>query len=84
MNHRAVEQFWECYNALPLTIQKIADNNFAIIKQHPKHPLLRLSRAENLVSMRIGSRYRALALEEENRTIWFWIGTYKEYKKMVD
>lgn len=79
MTHVAVEQFWECYNRLPLAVRKSVDNNFAIIKQYPKHPLLRLVKVEQIVSMRVGNRCRALAVEEGETTIWFWVGTHKHY-----
>ena len=79
MNHVAVEQFWSLYEKLPLAIQKSADNSFMTIKQHPNHPLLRLVRNDNLVSMRIGSRCRAIGVEEGETTVWFWIGTYKQF-----
>lgn len=83
MTHIAVEQFRELYQSLPVPLQKLTDGNFAIIKQHPNHPMLRLLQVEDIISMRIGSRHRALAVREENRTIWFWIGTYKQYTELV-
>ena len=83
MTHIAVEQFWELYQALPVALQKLTDGNFAIIRKHPNHPMLRLLQVDEFISMRIGSRHRALAVREENRTIWFWIGTYKQYIQLV-
>ena len=65
-----------------MTIQKSTDNNFSIIKQQPDHPLLRLVRNNALVSMRIGSRCRAIGVEEGETTIWFWIGTYKQFSNL--
>jgi hypothetical protein len=79
MKHVTIEQYRECYDKLPLTIRKLTDNNFTVIKQYPEHPLLRLMRCGEFVSMRVGSRCRALAVEEGETTIWFWIGTYKQY-----
>lgn len=84
MNHIAVEQFRERYDDLPLAIRRLTDKNFSIIKEYPDHPLLRLLRIEEFVSMRIGSRHRALAFRDGNRTVWFWIGTYAQYKHMVE
>lgn len=83
MKHVAVEQFWERYNRMPAAVQKLADNNFAIIKQYPHHPLLRLLKVEEIISMRIGSRHRALAVQHEETTIWFWIGTQKHYNTFI-
>lgn len=82
MNHVAVEQFSELYDSLPLKVRKFADYNFSVIKQNPSHPLLRLLKTEGMWSMRVGSRHRALAVEEGGTLIWFWIGTYKHYTRL--
>jgi hypothetical protein len=79
MKHVAVEQFWEQYNLMPTAVKKLVVNNFAIINQHPNHPLLRLCKVEEIISMRVGSRHRALAVLHDDTTIWFWIGTQKQY-----
>ncbi|MEI7906611.1 MAG: hypothetical protein WCI84_04570 [Bacteroidota bacterium] len=79
MKHVAVEQFSEMYNTLPLTVRKISDHNFSVIKQYPDHPLLRLLKVEGIWSMRVGSRHRALAVVENDTIIWFWIGKYKHF-----
>ncbi len=84
MNHVAVEQFWKCYDKLPVSLQKLTDGNFSVMKQYPNHPLLRLLKIDNVVSLRIGSRVRALACDNGTTFIWFWIGTYKQYKLLVD
>lgn len=79
MNHVTVEQFSRLYDQLPLRVRKVADHNFSVIKQYPNHPLLRLLKVEGVWSMRVGSRHRALAIEEDDTIIWFWIGKYKHY-----
>ena len=79
MNHVAVDRFSEIYETLPLKVRKLADHNFSVIKQYPNHPLLRLLKIEGMWSMRIGSRHRAIAVEDGETIIWFWIGKYKQY-----
>lgn len=81
MKHIAVDSFWNEYNQLPLKIRKCVDNNFETIKQYPKHPLLRLMNVEDIWSMRIDSRFRAFAIEENGAMIWFWVGNYVNYKQ---
>ncbi|MDD8018952.1 MAG: hypothetical protein PHP42_11305 [Bacteroidota bacterium] len=83
MKHVADEQFWDCYNRLPLAVQKSVDNNFTVIKQYPNHPLLRLMRIDDVISMRVGSRCRALGIEENGTTIWFWVGSFQQYASLV-
>ena len=80
MKHVTVESFWNEYDQLPLKIRKCVDNNFETIKQYPKHPLLRLMNVENIWSMRIDSRFRAIAVEENDVMIWFWVGNFSKYK----
>ncbi len=84
MKHAAVEQFSQLYNKLPLKARKFAENNFSVIKQYPNHPLLRLLKVESVWSMRVGSRHRALAIEDGDTIIWFWIGTYKHYSTLFN
>jgi hypothetical protein len=79
MKHVAVPQFTEMYGRLPVRVQKHADHNFTVIKEYPNHPLLRLLKVEGVWSMRVGSRYRALAVEDGGTVIWFWIGKHKHY-----
>ena len=82
MKHVAVGQFLELYDVLPLKVRKFAEHNFSVIKEYPNHPLLRLLKVDGMYSMRIGSRYRALAVEEGDTIIWFWIGKYKHFKSL--
>ncbi|MFZ4619756.1 MAG: hypothetical protein ACOYNS_04295 [Bacteroidota bacterium] len=79
MKHVAVEQFTELHGRLPMRVKKLADHSFSVIKEYPNHPLLRLLKVDGIWSMRIGSTYRALGVEEGETIIWFWIGKYKHY-----
>lgn len=82
MKHVAVEQFTALYEQLPLKVRKFADHNFSVIKEYPNHPLLRMLNVDGILSMRVGSRYRAFAIEEGETIIWFWIGKYKQYSAL--
>ncbi len=83
MNHFTVPDFWECYSKLPKEIQKLADKNYEILKSDPHHPSLHFKKVGNYFSVRIGIKYRALAIEIEDGILWFWIGTHTEYDKMI-
>lgn len=84
MKHAATDGFRERYERLPVPVRRLTDNGFAIIRQYPRHPLLRLLTFDDYVSMRIGSRHRALAVQENDTLIWFWIGTYTEYRRLFE
>ena len=75
MNHFASTAFWTAYEKLPPAIRRVADENFALLKQDPRHPSLHFKAIGRYRSVRVGLRYRALAVEVEDGLLWFWIGT---------
>ena len=83
MTHYANPDFWASYGALPKDIQRLADKAFALLKQDPRHPSLRFKKVGPYWSARVGSHYRALAIEAPDGMVWFWIGTHREYEKLL-
>ncbi len=61
MNHFATPDFWYCYRHLPAEVRELADKNFALLRQDPQHPSLRLKKVGSFWSARVGLHYRALA-----------------------
>lgn len=33
--------------------------------------------------VRVGRRYRALAVQQESNLLWFWIGSHADYDKLL-
>jgi len=83
MTHFASPDFWFHYRLLPQTIQELADRNFSLLKENPRHPSLRLKKAGAFWSARIGLNYRALGKDRDEGIVWFWIGTHAEYDQLV-
>ncbi len=83
MNHFTSPSFWECYNNLSKNIQKLSDKNFDLLKENPKHPSLHFKKVNKYYSVRVGTRYRALAIEINEGLLWFWIGTHSEYDALT-
>ena len=83
MTHHASLDFWACYRLLPQNIQKLADEAYARLKQDPRHPSLRFKKIGRFWSARVGAHHRALAVEEAQALVWFWIGTHADYDKLV-
>jgi hypothetical protein len=83
MKHFAAESFWQRYDALPTAIREVADKNFRLLKTDPKHPSLQFKKVGRLWSARVGRNYRALAIEELEAFVWFWIGTHADYDQML-
>lgn len=83
MRHFASQAFWTEYERLPKRVRALADQNFALLKADPRHPSLHFKEIGRYRSVRIGLRYRALAVEVEDGLLWFWIGTHSDYDKIV-
>ena len=65
MKYFASPSFWERYEELPDSIQELADKNYEILKDDPKHPSLHLKKAGKYWSVRVGRKYRALGVDVE-------------------
>jgi hypothetical protein len=83
MRHFASVAFWESYQRLPENIRLLADKNYALLKDNPQHPSLHLKKVGRFWSVRIGIRYRALAVDVEGGLLWIWIGTHADYDAMM-
>lgn len=81
MNHHASPDFWECYRALPTSVQELADRAFALLTANPRHPSLQFKKVGSFWSVRVGLHHRAVGVDAHNGVIWFWIGTHAEYDK---
>lgn len=75
--------FWDYCTRLPLDIQRRVPQKFAMLQNNPKHPSLRFKKVGNLWSVRVTKGYRALAREENNTFIWYWIGSHEEYIRRI-
>ena len=83
MRHLTSPRFWECYRSLPEEVRRQADAAFERLKANPRHPSLHFKKVGRFWSVRVGLRYRALAVEGDDGLLWFWIGTHAEYDNIV-
>ena len=83
MRHRASVKFWAYYDDLPDAIQELADEQFRVLKQNPRHLSLHFKKVGQFWSARVGIHYRALAVEREGALVWFWIGHHSEYDRII-
>ncbi|MEI9932169.1 MAG: hypothetical protein WDM89_16905 [Rhizomicrobium sp.] len=81
MRHFASRKFWDLFDQLPADVRALAEKNFALLKENPKHPSLHFKKVEgsNLWSVRIGLQYRAIATEVNGDIRWHWIGKHNDY-----
>jgi hypothetical protein len=84
LKHFASPKFWAAYGNLPESIQRLADKNFALLKEDPQHPSLRFKKIGNLWSARVGIHYRSLGIDVDDGVYWFRIGTHADYDKIIE
>lgn len=83
MTHYATPRFWRCYRKLPQEVRELADRSYHLLKTDSSHPSLRFKKVGQFWSVRVGLRYRSLAVEAASDLVWFWIGTHDNYEKLV-
>jgi hypothetical protein len=83
VKHFATGRFWRHYKDLPHHIQNLANNSFDLLKENPRHPSLHFKKVGRVWSVRVGAHYRALAAEEGDDFLWFWIGNHDEYDRLI-
>ena len=83
MKHFASPEFWGLYRALPQSVQDLADRNYSLLKNDPRHPSLHLKKAGRFWSVRVGLHYRTIAVEVLGGLLWFWIGSHEDYNKLM-
>jgi hypothetical protein len=81
--HRAAPDFWDCYRALPHSLQSLADKAFEQLKTDPRHPSLYFKKVDKFWSARVGIHYRALGVDLPDGVLWFWIGSHADYDRLV-
>jgi hypothetical protein len=83
VNHFATSKFWDLFAGLPIQVQDQARKSFETLKQDPTHPSLHFKRISRFRSARINLNYRALAVEDGEDLVWFWIGNHNAYERII-
>lgn len=84
MNHHASPEFWDRYNTLPTAVQQLARRCFALMKSDPRHPSIQLKKIGRCYAACVGLHYRALAVEDKDGLVWFWIGSHADYDRLIN
>jgi hypothetical protein len=83
VRHHASSKFWQHYHELPTEIQKLADHCYSLLKRNPRHGSLHFKKVGEFWSVRVGIHYRAIAIENADDLIWFWIGHHADYERII-
>jgi hypothetical protein len=81
--HRTTPRFWTSLAHLPESVQRNAHQNFALLKANPAHPSLHFKKIGKLWFARVGTNYRAVAVEDGADFIWVWVGPHDEYLRLI-
>jgi hypothetical protein len=83
VKHYTSSDFWTLYWALPTEIRELADKNYELLKENPRHPSLQLKRIEELWAVWVVKHYRAIGIDAPGGIQWIWIGSHAEYDKFI-
>ena len=79
----ASSAFWRVYRQLPANVRALADKNFALLKQDPKHPSLHFNRSA-AIGPCASERIIALSgVDVDDAVLWFWIGSHADYDRLI-
>ena len=81
--YKTTPDFWARYYNLPPSIQELANKNFQLLKQDRSHPSLEFKKVQDYWSAKVSDNYRALAVEDKEGYVWFWIGDHDEYMSLI-
>jgi hypothetical protein len=69
---------------MPKAVQHQVSRRYALWRQNPRHPSLHFKQVKpGIWSVRVNDGYRALARLRQNELAWFWIGSHREYDKLI-
>lgn len=86
MRSRTTARFRDAFAALPPQVQRQARQAYRLFRLDPRHPGLHFKQvhaSRPIFSARVGLGYRALAVEEQDDLIWFWIGSHAQYDRLL-
>jgi hypothetical protein len=55
-----------------------------MLRNDPAHRSLHFRRVGEYWSARVGLHYRALAVEDDEEMVWFWIGSHAVYDQLLN
>ncbi|MEB3160515.1 MAG: hypothetical protein VKL20_03530 [Synechocystis sp.] len=88
MRSARTQRFRQQFLQLPPQIKAVARKNYQLWQKNPFHPSLQFKAVkpkENIWSVRIGLGWRALGVikVDEDKIIWFWLGSHADYDKIL-
>jgi hypothetical protein len=79
-------RFRTAFEGLPERVQRSARRAHRLFLKDPRHPSLQFKPvhpSRPVYSARVALGYRALAVQEGDAIIWFWIGSHADYDRLL-
>jgi hypothetical protein len=83
VNSIPLPSFWKLYGALPTEVKKLADKQFALFEENPRHPSLGFQKKGEVYTVEVGRSWRAIGRRRGNELYWFWIGSHEDYNHVL-
>ena len=86
MESKTTEKFRALLSAAPQPIQLKAKACYALWSEYPDHPSLRFKKVHQtlpIYSVRIDLNWRAVGTLQKDILIWFWVGSHRDYEKLL-
>ena len=87
MKSTATPRFWKLLNELPHEIIELAEKNYRLWLENPRHPSLhfkKLAGSGERFSVRVGDHHRAIGWKLDDGSVeWVWIGSHAGYDQML-
>lgn len=86
MNSVTTDDFWALFRTLPKHIRKQAQQAYQQFLHDPFYQGLNFEEVDkrrHLWSVRITRGYRVLGFREGDVITWFWIGSHREYERLI-
>jgi hypothetical protein len=87
LKSRTNSAFRKLLAGLPRNVRDQAVVAYELFRENPWHPSLHFKRVhptKPMMSVRVGSDYRAVGIQREPGAIlWFWIGPHEQYETLI-
>ena len=88
MRSSRTRDFQKLFIKLPQHVKEAAKKNYELWKDNSFHPSLEFKKIihnQNIWSVRVGIGWRALGVikPQEEKIVWFWIGSHAEYDNIL-
>jgi len=83
---KTTAKFRALLSGAPQAVQPKANAAYALWLKNPDHPSLRYKKVHQslpIYSVRIDLDWRAVGTLQKNTMIWYWVGSHRDYEKLL-